>query len=339
MDKETGKVTLQDIAQATGFTVNTVSRALKNKPDISRATCQRIQQVAWEMGYVRNYIASSLRTGRTKTLAMIVGSLTNPFYAILADLIQAEALRLEYGLMILSSREDPELELQAVEMALSRQVDGVLITPCSFDSPALALLRSSNVPYVLLSRYQEGQLDDCVICNDERGGFLAGRHLLKQGHRKLAMLSLHHVFFSSRRRFDGFRRACLDAGIPSEDIHYTEGPVSDEKLLEQLRAWHAEGVTAVFCLCDAEAWKVVVMLQSAGIAMPEDMSVLGFDNIQRYFDFARPICSIDPSLNEEARTAIDLLRHRIHNPSLPPQQVILPVSLICRGSCKGAERE
>ena len=84
MAKDSGRVTLQDIARATGYTVNTVSRALKNKEDISRETCLQIQQVAREMGYVRNYIASSLRSGRTKTIAMIAGSMTNPFYAACA---------------------------------------------------------------------------------------------------------------------------------------------------------------------------------------------------------------------------------------------------------------
>ena len=81
-------VTLADIAKATGLSVNTVSRALKNKDDISRETCERVQKVAREMGYVRNYIASSLRSGRTKTIAMIAGSMMNPFYAILGDLIR-----------------------------------------------------------------------------------------------------------------------------------------------------------------------------------------------------------------------------------------------------------
>lgn len=328
MPKEKSRVTLQDIAQATGFTVNTVSRALKNKEDISRETCLKIQQVAREMGYVRNYIASSLRSGRTKTIAMIAGSMTNPFYAILADLIQLEAVRLGYGLMILCSQDNPETEIRMVEMALSRQVDGVLITPCSFDSPALGLLRSSGIPFVLLSRYLEGEKDDCVICDDENGGYLAGLHLLEHGHRHLAMISLHHVVFSSRKRFEGFQRACLEAGIPEKDIHYSE-PETAGELLQQLTRWLKEGVTGLFAFCDVEAWSAITLMENAGISL-EGISVVGFDNILQYLNFPKPICSIDPHLKEEACTAIDLLRKRIHDPSLPPQQVILPVSLICR---------
>ena len=335
MAKEKGRVTLQDIANATGFTVNTVSRALKNKEDISRETCERIQQVAREMGYVRNYIASSLRSGRTKTIAMISGSMMNPYYAILCDLIQREAVRLGYGLMILCSQDDPETEIRMVEMALSRQVDGVLITPCSFESPALSLLRSSGLPFVLLSRYLEGDQDDCVICDDRQGGYLAGQHLIGHGHQNLAMISFRHVVYSSRKRFEGFQQACLDAGIPAGNIHYAE-PESLEQIVPQVRQWLSQGVTGLFSFCDVEAWSLITMLENSGLKLEKDFSIIGFDNILGYMNFPKPICSIECHLQEEACTAIDLLRNRIHDPSLPPQQRILPVSLVCRDTCRNA---
>ena len=332
MDRES-RVTLQDVARATGYTVNTVSRALKNKEDISRETCLKIQQVAREMGYVRNYIASSLRLGRTKTIAMIAGSMYNPYYAILADLIQREAIRLNYGLMILCSQDEQEAELKAVEMALSRQVDGVVITPCAFDSPALTQLRASGIPYVLLSRFQEGQPDDCVICDGEQGGYLAARHLLEAGHRRLAMISFHHVVYSSTKRLEGFRRACLEAGIPEEEIRSAE-PVGEREIVRQLLEWHREGVTGLFSFCDVEAWNAITLAEEAGLRIPEDMAIVGFDNILNYVRFPKPICSIDPNLAEEARIAIELLRSRIHHPELPPQQVVVPVTLVCRHSCE-----
>ena len=331
MAKDSGRVTLQDIARATGFTVNTVSRALKDKDDISRETCLHIQQVAREMGYVRNYIASSLRSGRTKTIAMIAGSMMNPFYAVLGDLIQQEAVRLGYSLMILGSRDDPDTEAQMVEIALSRQVDGVLITPCSFESPALGMLRSSGIPFVLLSRYLEGSEDDCVYCDDEQGGYLAARHLIEKGHRHLGMISFRHVVFSSRKRFDGFQRACLEAGIPARHIHYAE-PEDEADILHRLRIWMDDGMTALFAFCDVEAWSLITMMENEGMLKDGGPDIVGFDNILRYVNFPKPICSIDPHLRDEACTAIDLLRRRIHEPSLPPQQVILPVDLVCRCS-------
>ena len=332
MAKEKGRVTLQDIANATGFTVNTVSRALKNKEDISRETCERIQGVAREMGYVRNYIASSLRSGRTKTIAMITGSMINPYYAILCDLIQREAWRLGYGLMMLCSQDDPETETRAVEMALSRQADGVLIAPCSFESPALDALRASGIPYVLLSRFAEGEKDDCVVCDDRQGGYLAGSHLIAEGHKNLAMISFHHVVYSTRKRFEGFQQACLDGGLPASAIHYAE-PEDEQDAQRCLTEWLRQGVTGLFSFCDVEAWTAITLLENQGFQCPRDLSVVGFDNILGYLHFPKPICSINCDLQEEARQAIAMLRSRIHDPSLPPQQVVLPVSLVCRGSC------
>ena len=323
-------VTLQDIAKATGYTVNTVSRALKDKDDIARETCDRIQRVAREMGYVRNYLASSLRSGRTRTLAMIAGSMTNPFYAILADLLEQEAVRLGYSLVILGSHDDPATELNAVEIALSRQVDGVLITPCSFDSPALSVLRSSHVPFVLLSRYQEGTRDDCVYCDDEEGGYLAGKHLIEAGHAKLAMLTYRDVVFSSRERFSGFRRACAEAGLPEGSVRFA--CLDDHTaILECLRRWIAEGITGLFSFCDVEAWNSITLLEGAGYRVPEDLTVVGFDNILGYIRFPKPIPSVDCRLHEEACRAIELIRNRIHDPDLPPQQVCLPVTFVPRG--------
>ena len=322
-------VTLQDIAKATGYTVNTVSRALKNKEDIAQETCDRIQKVAREMGYVRNYLASSLRSGRTKTLAMIAGSMTNPFYAILADLIEQEAVRLGYSLVILVSRDDPATELNAVEMALSRQVDGILITPSSFDSPALSVLRSSHVPFVLLSRYQAGARDDCVYCNDEEGGYLAGKYLIETGRKKLGMLTYRKVVFSSRERFSGFRRACEEFGLSGDSVRFacTENP---DEILEILKGWIADGVTGLFSFCDVEAWNTITLLEGAGFRVPEDLMIVGFDNIYGYLRFPKPISSVDCRLQSEACEAIDLIRKRIHQPDLPPQQVCLPVTLIRR---------
>ena len=329
MSRETGRVTLEDIARATGFTINTVSRALKNKDDISRQTCELIQQKAREMGYVRNYLASSLRSGRTRTLAMITGTMSNPFYAILADLLQEEAGKKGYGLMILCSRDDPETEAAAVEMAISRQVDGVLISPSAVDSPGLQMLRNSGLPFVLLSRYLRLEKDDSVIQDDEQGGYLAGRYLIEKGHRKMAYLSYRHVVYSTRTRGEGFRRACREAGIPDTDVFEAE-VAGDENILRQLKEWMEKGVTGFFAFCDVEAWSSLTLLEESGQTLPENLTFVGFDNILGYMHFPKPITSIDGNLREEARVAIEVLRNRIHDPSLPPQHRVIPVELVRR---------
>ena len=332
MSRTSGRVTLEDVAKATGYTINTVSRALKNKPDISRQTCEHIQQVAREMGYVRNYIASSLRSGRTKTIALISGTLTNPFYVVLADLIQREAFRLGYALMILCSQDDPDIEVHTVETALSRQVDGILLLPWSDHSPALTLLRESGIPFVLLNRPAHDDRDDCILCDEEQGGYLAARHLIEAGHQKLAMISQQDVIFATEARYRGFRRACVEAGFGEDRIAFAIAR-EEEQIIRQMKNWKERGFTGIFSFCDAEAWDEITLLESCGIRVPDEMTIVGFDNIQGYIHFPEPICSVDSDFQQEAALAIDMLRKRIHDPALPPQRAVLPVSLVCRHSC------
>ena len=141
-----------------------------------------------------------------------------------------------------------------------------------------------------------------------------------------------HGVFSSHKRFEGFQRACLEAGIPAGNIHYAESE-GDGDIPRRLKSWLDEGVTALFAFCDVEAWSAITLMENEGLLKNGGPDIIGFDNILRYVNFPKPICTIDPHLREEARTAIDLLRKRIHEPSLPPQQVVLPVTLVCRGSC------
>ena len=326
------RVTLQDIARHTGVTINTVSRALKNKPDISVKTCERIQQVAREMGYVRNYAASSLRSGRTKTLGLILGEMSNPYYAVVADAVHEAASALGYTLMTLCAREDPEQEMNAVETAMSRQVDGILLFPSKNARAAVQRMRETNTPYVLMSRSLGDDRDDCVMCDEDEGGYLPAKHLIDTGRRKLAYLCGRDIVYSTEHRLQGFLRACDEADIPLEDRHVAIAP-SQADVTGILQGWYREGVDGIFVFCDMEAWNAISCLEAAGAKIPQEVSVVGYDNIQAKINFPMPLCTVDPSINEMIDIAVDVLRKRIHREDLPPQMVKVPARLVCRGSC------
>ena len=330
------RVTLQDIARRTGVTINTVSRALKNKPDISVQTCQRIQQVAQEMGYVRNYAASSLRSGRTKTIGLILGEMSNPYYAVVADAVHEAASALGYTLLTLCTREDPAQEMLAVETAISRQVDGILLFPSRDASGAIRRMREARTPYVLMSRSLEDDLDDCVMCDEDEGGYLAARHLIESGRRKLAYLCRGEIVYSTEHRYKGFLRACDEFDIPQEN-RYAAINLTPAEVEAALRRWHAEGVDGVFVFCDMEAWNAISCLEGMGVRIPQDVAVVGFDNIQAKINFPMPLCTVDASINGTIDIAVDLLRKRIHKAELPPQLIKVPARLVCRDSCGGKQ--
>ena len=326
------RVTLQDIAKRTGVTVNTVSRALKNKPDISPATCKRIQQVAQEMGYVRNYAASSLRSGQTKTLGLILGAMSNPYYAVVADAVHEAASAFGYTLLTLTTREDPEQEMRAVETALSRQVDGILLFPGRDANAAIQRMRETRMPYVLMSRSLGSDMDDCVTCDEDDGGYLATRHLLEAGRRNLAFLCGSEVVYSGEHRLQGFHRACDEFGIPAENRHVAIN-LSPDAIAATLSDWRTQGVDGLFVFCDMEAWNAISCLQSLGTQIPNDIAVVGYDNIQAKIGFPMPLCTVDPSINEMIDIALDILRKRIRREEFEPQMIKVPARLVCRHSC------
>lgn len=326
------RCTLQDIAERTGFTVNTVSRALKDKTDISIATREQIKAVADEMGYIRNRAASSLRSGRTKTIGVIVGGMSNPYYGIMTDAIQNAAAELGYSILIFCSRDNAELEAQVVETALSYQVDGILLFPSVGSERTIERLKTVGIPYVLMARHLSREEDDYVVCNDEEGGYLAARHLIEAGHKRLGFLSSFDVVYSSAQRIHGFYRALDEAGLPKENGFYTHCPTTQEAQ-EQLERWHLIGVTGVFVFCDEEAWRAISLLQAQGRAIPRDTAIVGFDNIQGILPIPAPLCSVGYDIPKMARSGIELIRRRIHEPDLPPQHIVYPPRMVCRGSC------
>ena len=329
------RVLLQDIANAAGCTVNTVSRALKNKPDISVATCQRIQQLAREMGYVQNSLASSLRSGRTRTLAVVVAGLSNPFYATMVDAIHDLAVAQGYTVLVLCSRDDEALERKALQTALGRQVDGIVLCPSNHYQSNAALPRDAGVPFVLVSRYAQGEEADTVVCDEESGGYQVGRHLIAAGHRKLGYLFNSEVLFSSQNRIAGFLRAAREAGLPAGDIHFCQN-TDASTTAQTLQSWHSAGVTGIFAFCDIEAWQLLERLDA--LHMENRFALVGFDNIQGILGIHTPLCTVDGAMRDVAASAVNLLLRRIQGDAVAAQHLVFPATLVCRGSCGAGAR-
>lgn len=341
--KNERRVTLQDIARETGYSVNTVSHALRNKSDISPETSQLIRRTAYQMGYSTNQIASSLRSGRTHIFAVILGGMSNPFYGIMADTIQNAAQEKGYSLIIMCSRDDAKLELSLVEQAISRCVDGVLLFPTSNSQPTIQRLKAAHMPFVLMSRYLTEGDADCVVCDEFQGAYMATRHLIEAGRRKLAFISSNNVLYSSDLRLQGFQHACDDAGIPVTDqcVFMSSRNIIDHDqmdswylmLAEKLKSLKASGFDGLFVFCDVEAWHVLSAMQKTGTLHRDDFGMVSFDNLEGSLSFPIPLCSIDCHFEEMAKAGVRILRDRIHGDARPPIKIVCPVKLVCRNSC------
>ena len=338
------RVTLKDVAAVCGYSVNTVSRALRGDRQLPEATRSRIRDVAAGMGYTGNQIASSLRSGRTRTLALILGNMSNPFYGIMTDTIQDAAAAKNYSLQIMCSRERADLEEQLVEAAVARRVDGILLFPTNQSLPTVQRLQSLGVPFVLMSRPLGEGIADSVTSDDAQGAYLATTHLIEHGCRRPGYLAHQRIVYSYEKRLEGFNRACDAAGLPPEDRHIyvhfdpsrDEMPVLDwyASMTNKLLHWREAGVDGLFVFCDEEAWHVQSVLQQTSALQGWDVRIVSFDNIQGTQHFPADLCSVDCNFSEMASQGIDLLRDRIHGDDRPPRSVVCPVRLVCRNSCR-----
>ena len=307
------KITLKDIARATGFSVNTVSRALRGKDDISPKTREKIEQARREMGYITNSLASSLRRGYSDTIAVILGDISNPHFSIMMSDIELRARSFGYGAVLLTTNEDEELERNAIQAALNKNVDGIILCPCQKSDENIRYLQSVGVPFVLIGRRFDSVDTDYVICDDEQGGYLATKELIRSGHRRILMLQGAPYISSARERLAGYIRAHEEAGLPVDRALVCEGSVMGEKgngHYEQIMSREL-GFTAVFAFSDLIAWDFWRFLHSKGYTVPEDFSLVGFDHIQSRLYIPYELCSVCSHKKLMSVETVDVLVRRM----------------------------
>ena len=242
--------------------------------------------------------------------------------------------------MIMCSRDTPELELHVAGEAIARCVDGVLLFPSSASQETMNRLTDAHIPFVLLSRIPDGCTADSVVWDETGGACLATRYLIESGRRKLVYIAGNDIIYSARHRIEGFNKACDEAGIPETDRAFliTPDSASDsswaEKTVQRLIELHAEGFNGLFIFCDMEAWHILDAMNHSDKISQDDFGIVSIDNLEDALSFPLSLCSIGYSFKNIAEKSIHLLRKRIHGSTDAPQGIVLPVELICRGSCR-----
>lgn len=302
-------VTLRDIAAQTGFSVNTVSRALCGKPEIARKTRETILAAAQEMGHIRNMLASSLRSGVSKTIAVILGDVSNPHFAIMMSEIEHHARSKGYTSFLINTDEDEAHEFAAIQTALNQSVDGIIICPCQKSTRNVEYLQGRGVPFVLIGRRYASLDVPYVVCNDELGGYQAAQHLIKAGHREILLMGGPNYISSAAERRAGYLRALSQAGIPCRQELMAQVPVTANGCAETLEELKAQNIpfTAIFAFSDIIAWKCWSFLARAGLRVPQDVSIIGFDYIHSRLELPVQLTSISSKKRHMSTAAVDLL--------------------------------
>jgi LacI family transcriptional regulator len=344
-------VKMKDIAKDLGVSLVTVSKALRDHPDISVKTRQRVKERVEELGYRPNLAARSLVTGRSLLIGFIVPDLMHPFFADVAKGLSLVLREQGYFLVISSSEEDPLLEMQEIEQMLSHRLDALVVASCQMDPALLAATRFGTTPLILLDRYFDSFPSHFVGSDDYASGKLAAEHLLSIQCKRIA-----HVRgpenSTGRRRFKGFLDTLTKhkVALPPEYLIEARSADVDGKthgaaaLLQLMRLPNPPD--AVFCFNDVIASGVIAAAAEAGVRIPEDLAVIGCGNLHYDSDMRVPLSSIDQRSRETgektARLVLELIaqkheqkhtpRAASEHPENAPRRIILQPRIAPRDS-------
>ena len=343
MSGSSRRPTLSTVAQRCGYSVNTVSRALRGDSRLPQSTIQKIREAADEVGYIPNRLASSLRSSESHVVAIIIEDIENPHYSHLMARIELELQARGYNVIILCNNRSLTTEKELAALAVSYSVSGVLLFPqdsvgtADGNSSAVQLLQANHIPVVIVDRAIQQQDIDCVRVDDEAGGYLAGKTLAQLGHQKYLYLAGPQNNTSQPLRQKGFLRAVNDLVSPRQkSVRIIESTVSRQALHEGqiLRLLTPLNYSALVCFNDEVAYDCMHALLEAGFRIPQDLSICGFDSIGSDIRFLQRLSSIAHAKGFSiAENAVKTLMRRIERPSADPQDIVLPVSYYDGGTC------
>jgi len=317
-------VNLKDVAQAAGVSVATVSYVLRGAKAVSRAVEARVWQAARELGYQPNRSAQTLRTGRSHTLGLLVPDLTNPYFPALVQAIETTGRSLGYALILIDAQNDTAAEQQGLELLASYRIAGLVWVPVG-DPPG-----PLPFPAVLVDRSAEGF--DVVQADHYQGGTLLADYALQLGHHRIGLFSGPTELSSAQERRRGFL-----AGLKGlKPIWECSVPFTLELPDFALARLACNEVTLLVCANDVVAIGTVRALKQLGCRVPEEVSVLGFDDVPWAALLEPPLATVRQPVAELGRTAVTLLHERIQAPELPIRRTVLPVELIPRRSAHRA---
>lgn len=321
--------TLKDIARETGFSVNTVSRVLRGDTRLSEKTRDLINSTAISMKYVPNNMAYSLRMGSSKTISVIAGDIANPYFSIFIKGIETVMEKHGYTVLVLNSNEDEAREFNAIKTSLNKKVDGILICPVQKTTDNINYLKSLHIPFVLFGRKFEDFQTNYVIPNEKKGGYLATRHLLENGHRNILFLMANEYISSSPERLEGCKEAFLDAGIPFpiQNIYHFDVAKPDLYNLLTKNMALINSITAIVCFSDVIGHECIYLLKSLGKKVPQDISIIGFDHIQSKLLLATELTSIKSYKEITSTTVANILLERMQFDDEKYDQIVLDVDL------------
>ncbi|RAQ95850.1 LacI family DNA-binding transcriptional regulator [Thermogemmatispora tikiterensis] len=325
-------VSIYDIARRANVSPSTVSRALENHPRIGAETRKRIQELAREMDYVPNAVARSLIANRTWTIGMVLATIADPFMGRVVEGVEHVAIEAGFNVFVSTSQNDPQREIAVMKMLKQRRVDGIIVIASHlFDQYPRLFYRSKTPVIVINEQKPPSDAMHFVSVDDIREAYRAVEHLLKLGHSRIGYIGVTNRPKSNQHRLQGYREALQAASIPIDPAliivpeetqdHMRIGEISLEPLL-------TAGATAVFCYNDAVAIGLLSACSKRGLAVPEDLSIIGFDDIDIAAYTVPPLTTVRQPRFQLGQRAMLMLLAILDGQE--PENEIVPGELVIR---------
>lgn len=333
----TGVVTIRDVAQAAGVSITTVSHTINGTRRVSEELRARVLQAMAELNYRPNVLARGLRLGQTKTIGLIIPDNSNLFFAEMARAIEDIGYQNGYSVILCNSDRKTDKQRRYIQTLVEKQVDGVIFISSGETTEDLQYLIDNRIQLVVVDRDVPHVSTDIVLLDNELAGYQATRYLVELGHRRIACISGPSELTPSAQRVDGYRRALREAGLTVDpalvvagDFQIESGEAGVARLLEL-----EPRPSAVFVCNDMMAIGAIRGARYAGLRIPEELSICGFDDIALARAVYPALTTMAQPILEMARLATQLLMRRMKGEMEDGarQRVVLSARLVIRDSC------
>jgi len=327
--------TMADVAARAGVSVATVSRALSGDPKrVSAPVLQRIVDAAEELEYIPNNLARNMRSGSARILGLIISDIGNPFFTAVARGVEDVAQRHGYSLVLSNTDENPDREAASLGVMAAERAAGIIIATTNENGSALRRFADLGMAVVAIDRHIVDLPTDSVVVDNEGGAYEAVTHLVRLGHRRIAIIGGPSDADTARERSRGYERALREARIRvtpelvcAGDFRETAGLTMTRRLLDL-----PEPPTAIFAVNNLTTIGVLGALRERGLVVPRQLSVVGFDDIPTGELLEPPLTVVQQPTYRVGARAADLLIRRLREPAAPVKEVVLSARLIVRGS-------
>ncbi len=326
--------TIRDVAERAGVATSTVSHVINGTRNVDPVLAKRVNTAIEELGYRPNALAQSMRRGHTHTVGLIIPDIANPFFGDLTRAFEDAILDAGYSTIICNSDGDEEKEAGYLDVLLSKKVDGLVLIGDSQPSEGLSRAVEQGPPTIAVDRDLDDRSVSQVVIDNDGGGLLAGRHLLDLGHRDIGVVAGPDGLGTTAKRLKGFTRALGEAGIDIREDRVFRGDYRATGGRAAMDDWVRSGdlPTAVFAENDLMAIGVLSAAHSAGIGVPSEISVVGFDGIPFGADLSPALTTVAQPTAEIASAAVAMLLERLRDQETPPSRTVFSVSLVVRES-------